>query len=70
MQQYTQISGMMVTILRDVPTDSLEDFFAAQPDEAYTYFKPHGFDIRSFKKLQRNRSFLAYILMEKDNVNS
>lgn len=68
LQQYTQISGMKVTILRDVPTDSLEDFFAAQPDEAYTYFKPHGFDFRSLKKLQRNRSFLAYILMENGQV--
>lgn len=68
LQQYTQISGMKVTILRDVPTDSLEDFFAAQPDEAYTYFKPHGFDIRSLKKLQRNRSFLAYILMKNGQV--
>ena len=68
LQQYTQISGMKVSRLRDVPTDGLDDFFAAQPDEAYTYFKPHGFDNRSLKKLQRNRSFLAYTLMENDQV--
>lgn len=68
LQQYIQISGMKVYRLRDVPTDSLDDFFVAQPDEAYTYFKPHGFDNRSLKKLQQNRSFLAYILMENDQV--
>ena len=68
LQQYTQISGMKVSRLRDVPTDGLDDFFVAQPDEAYTYFKPHGFDNRSLKKLQRNRSFLAYTLMENDQV--
>lgn len=68
LQQYTQICGMKVSRLRDVPTDGLDDFFAAQPNEAYTYFKPHGFDNRSLKKLQRNRSFLAYTLMENDQV--
>lgn len=68
LQQYAQISGMEVVRLRDVPTDKLVDFFAAQPEDAYTFFKPHGFDGKSLKKLQQNRSFLAYILMENGQV--
>ena len=68
LQQYAQISGMEVVRLRDVPTDKLVDFFAAQPEDAYTFFKPHGFDEKSLKKLQQNRSFLAYILMENGQV--
>ena len=59
LKQYAQISGMEVARLRDVPTDMLVSFFAAQPEEAYTFFKPHGFDYKSLMKLQRNRSFLA-----------
>lgn len=68
LQQYAQISGMEVVRLRDVPTDKLVDFFAAQPEDAYTFFKPHGFDGKNLKKLQQNRSFLAYILMENGQV--
>lgn len=68
LQQYAQSSGMQIVRLRDVPTKLLVDFFAAQPEDAYTFFKPHGFDSDSLKKLQRNRSFLAYILMDKGKV--
>lgn len=68
LQQYTQTSGMEVVRLRDVSADMLVAFFANQPKEAYTYFKPHGFDCNSLKKLQRNRSFLAYILLDKGQV--
>ena len=38
-----------------------------QPEEAYTYFKPHGFDAKSIKLLQRNKAFLGYVLKEKSN---
>lgn len=68
LHQYTKMSGMEVVCLRDVSTDMIANFFATQPDDAYTFFKPHGFDAKSLKKLQRNRSFLAYILMENGQV--
>lgn len=56
-----------VARLRDVDTDKLVKFFAAQPKEAYTFFKPHRFDKASIKKLQRNKAFLAYILLDVDS---
>lgn len=68
LRQYAQTSGMDVIRLREVPTDKLSSFFTIQPKEAYTFFKPHGFDDKSLKKLQRNQSFVAYILMEKGQV--
>lgn len=68
LQQYTKTSGMEVVRLGEVPTNMLVEFFATQPEEAYTFFKPHGFDRNSLKKLQRNRSFLAYILMHNGQV--
>lgn len=68
LHQYTQASGMDVVRLREVPTELLVAFFAAQPKEAYTFFKPHDFDGKSLKKLQRNRSFLAYVLMDGNQI--
>lgn len=57
--------GYNVIPIHAIPTNVLVDFFAHQPDEAYIFFKPHGFDTKSIKKLQRNKAFLAYILMDK-----
>lgn len=68
LHQYAQSSGMAVVRLKEVPTDMLVNFFANQPEDAFTFFKPHGFDYKSLKKLQRNHSFLAYILIENGQV--
>lgn len=68
LQQYVKSNKMNIVQLKEVPIDKLVAFFAAQPEEAYTFFKPHKFDGKSLKKLQRNRSFLAYILMEDSNI--
>ena len=56
-----------VTPMRDVPTDRVVDFFSRQPEDAYTYFRPHQFDSKSIKRLQRNKSFLGYMLLDKTN---
>lgn len=62
-------SGYDLVSIKEVPTDKLVAFFANQPKEAYTYFKPHKFDYKSIKKLQRNMSFLAYLLIDSTNGN-
>lgn len=59
---------MKIVPMREVPTEELAAFFAAQPEEAFTFFKPHGFDAKSLKKLQRNRSFLAYVLLDSGRI--
>lgn len=43
-------------------------FFAAQPDEVFEYFRPHGFDEKSLLGLCRNKGFLAYLVMDEDEV--
>ena len=63
----TSHEGYDIMPIRDVPTDSLVIFFARQPEEAYKFFKPHGFDAKSIKKLQRNKAFLAYVLNDVTN---
>ena len=61
--------GYDVVSLKDVPTERMEAFFKHQPEEAYTYFRPHGFDEKSIKRLQRNKSFLGYVLKDAANGN-
>lgn len=62
----TNLEGYEVVPLRDVPTEGMVAFFEHQPDEAYTFFRPHGFDAVSIKKLQKSRAFLAYVLIDKE----
>lgn len=44
------------------------DFFAAQPQEAFRFFRPHGFDKSSLLRLCRNKGFLAFLVMEEEKV--
>lgn len=59
--------GYDVVPLKGVPTEKMVAFFEHQPEEAYTYFKPHGFDKKSIKRLQGNKSFLSYVLQDSTN---
>lgn len=59
--------GFKLVKLRDMIPEQMAEFFDRQPAEAYTFFKPHDFDAKSIKKLQRNRAFLAYVLVDESN---
>lgn len=61
-------TGMKVCPISEVKTEDMVNFFARQPEEAFKFFKPHGFDAKSIKKLQKNKSFLAYVLKDGDNI--
>ena len=55
--------------MREVPTEEMVAFFSQQPEEAFTFFHPHGFDAKSIRRLQHNKSFLAYFLRYMLNGN-
>ena len=59
--------GYEAISLRTISTEKLVAFFGRQPKEAFTYFRPHGFDERSILRLQRNKAFLGYVLRDKGN---
>ena len=59
--------GYELVPLKDVPTEKTVAFFEHQPEEAFTYFRPHAFDTQSIKRLQENRAFLAYVLIDSSN---
>ena len=58
-----------VVEMRCVPTEKIVAFFECQPKEAFTYFQPHLFDNNSIRRLQKNKSYLAYMLLDKENGN-
>lgn len=61
------LEGYELVELKDIDTTLIVKFFEHQPEEAYTFFKPHGFDEKSIKRLQKNKSYLAYLLIDKVN---
>ncbi len=67
-KKYEAEVSMRIVQMNKVETEKLVAFFAAQPEEAFTFFKPHGFDAKSIKKLQRNKAFLGYVLFDGDSI--
>lgn len=59
--------GYIIQTIEDVATEHIVEFFNRQPEEAFTFFRPHGFDEKSIKRLQKNRAFLGYVLIDKSN---
>lgn len=60
-------AGYLVQSIRTVPAEKLVVFFQHQPEESFSYFHPHGFDIGSIKVIQRNNAFLGYVLIDSTN---
>lgn len=65
---YEKKSGLKIVPMRDVPAEKISSFFIAQPENSYDFFKPHGFDVKSIKRLQRLNSFLGYVFFEGEDV--
>lgn len=51
-----------------VDAPKLVDFFRRQPEEAFQYFKPHGFDIDTIKKIIKNPSFIVILAKSESSV--
>ncbi len=59
--------GYDILPIKDVATEKLVEFFRQQPKEAFAYFRPHGFDEKNIRRLQNNKAFLGYVLLDKTN---
>ena len=46
----------------------LADFFARQPEESYKWFRPHGFDEKTLKKLLKRKSYIIYVQEEDGEI--
>lgn len=61
-------SNYSISAIDSIPTAELVAFFSKQPKEAFCYFKPHGFDAGSISKLQKNKSFLAFVFKDGGSI--
>ena len=59
--------GYEITPINAIETKRMVEFFARQPEDAFKFFHPHGFDEKNIKKLQKNKAFLGYVLLDKLN---
>ena len=59
-----QYPGFAEVHVADVP--ALTRFFAAQPEDAFRFFRPHEFDAKTLRKLQRRKSFLMYCVRDEE----
>lgn len=52
------------------PADAapLSAFFAEQPEDAFTFFRPHGFDEKSLLKIIRNKAFLTFLVLDNEKI--
>ena len=50
---------------KDIP--ELVSFFEAQPEDAFRFFRPHKFDEKTLRKLQKRKSFLMYCVRDGAN---
>lgn len=61
--------GFRMAKMKEVPTERIVEFFQHQPEMAFKFFNPHKFDGKRIKQLQKNKSYLAYLLLDKENDN-
>ena len=46
----------------------LADFFARQSEESFKWFRPHGFDEKTLRKLLERKSYVIYVLEEEGEI--
>lgn len=57
-----------VCIAEEADVEGLVQFFARQPEEAFTFFKPHEFDAKSIKKIVKNKAFMTFVVKESGEI--
>ena len=58
-------------IVREANPDDayrLAEFFKQQPEEAFTFFRPHAFDTRTILSLIKRKSFLCFLVLKDDVI--
>ncbi len=59
--------GYELLPIEKIAAERLVEFFEHQPEEAYKFFTPHDTDVKTIRGLQKNRAFMAYVLVDKAN---
>lgn len=46
----------------------LVQFFKEQPEDAFEFFKPHGFDEKSISKIVKNKAFQTFVVVDGEHI--
>lgn len=65
LEKYGHEDNFRIVPLKKDNVDSLAEFFKRQPKSAFDYFKPHEFDRKSLITLAKDKSFLAFLVINK-----
>lgn len=57
-----------IRMTEEADANKLEKFFAEQPESAFEFFKPHGFDEKSVLKVLKNKAFMTFVVTENDKI--
>lgn len=61
-------NGLEMHLLREEEVPALAEFFRQQPEHAFEYFRPHGFDEAMLGKLCRRQSFIMAVCVYKGQI--
>ncbi len=67
-QRVKDLVGNEVRIADVNDAGRLADFFAYQPEESFRWFRPHGFDEKTLRKLLERKSYVIYVLEEEGEI--
>lgn len=70
LDKYSQSNslGFSLEALSKENVPALAKMFSEQPEEAFTYFRPHGFSLKELSILVRDCGFLAYVVKDGNQV--
>ena len=61
------LKDYLIIPIKNISAAKILAFFEVQPEEAFTFFHPHNFDLNTIKRLQHNNSFVAFVLVDRYN---
>ena len=67
-QKADDLVGEEVRVADVSDAERLAEFFTRQPEESFKWFRPHGFDEVTMRKLLGRRSYIIYVLEEEGEI--
>ena len=67
-QKADDLVGEEVRVADVSDAERLAEFLSRQPEESFKWFRPHGFDEVTMRKLLGRRSYIIYVLEEEGEI--
>lgn len=61
-------NSFTIRVTEEGDAKKLEKFFSEQPEDAFKFFKPHGFDEKSIVKVLKNEAFMTFVVCSGEDI--